>query len=78
MIGKLSTSNVDTLALFQLTNCPGELEHRCQIASQIEAKYRFLKNNNTIDARLCTMNVGNDDLEVLDMMLTISRLDESV
>lgn len=71
MIGKLSTSNVDTLALFQLTNCPGELEHRCQIASQIEAKYRFLKNNNTIDARLCTMNVGNDDLEVLDMMLTI-------
>ena len=67
----LTTWTVDTLALFQLTECPAGSEHHCQIASDVESKYRFLKNNNIINARLCTMDVGNNDLKVLDMILTI-------
>ena len=71
-VSEVSATTSDTLALFQMTGCTPGLEHRCQIASEVESRYRFLKNNNTLgSAALCTVDVGDDDMLVVDMILTI-------
>ena len=71
MAGMVSATNSDTLALFQMTGCAPDSEHRCQIAAQVESRFRFIKNNNTIRAELCTLEVGGDNLRVVDMVMTI-------
>ena len=71
-VSEVSAFTSDTLALFQMTGCPPGSEHRCQIASEVESRYRFLKDNNTLgSAALCTVDVGDDDMFVVDMILTI-------
>ena len=72
LISTATAPNANTLGLFQMTGCATDTQHRCQIASEVESRYRFLKNNGSmLNAALCTLDVADNNMMVVDLILTL-------
>ena len=64
--------NGNTLALFQMTSCSADTQHRCQIANEIESRYRFIQSSGwMLSAALCTIDVADNNTMVADLILTL-------